>query len=174
LDLPTLARDIDKLASADAVVADSYIRYALRKSALYFLACILVVMGLTLLALSLYWLLEQSLGAIAAAALVGIIGCMLAGIIAAIAMLQRPGREFDLAMTMRKSAVTTLEQSIATSPANVAAFVYPATEALITSLILPLIGALLRSLKASRSKPADQPAEILGASEPLPATPPQT
>ncbi|HML30942.1 MAG TPA: hypothetical protein PKE16_19280, partial [Hyphomicrobium sp.] len=88
MDLPSLARDLDKLAAADAVVADSYVRYVLRKGVLYFLACLLALLGLSLLGLALYWLLEQSLGSMGATALVGIIGCLLAGIVAVVALLQ--------------------------------------------------------------------------------------
>jgi hypothetical protein len=159
VDLPSLARDLDKLATADAVVADSYIRYALRKGALYLFACLLAIASLTLLGLSLYWLLEQSMGPIGAAALIGIIGLLLAAIIAVAAVFQRPGREFSIGLEIRRTSIATLEQNVSAPSANPGAYIYPASEALVTSVVLPLMGALLRTLKSSRSKAVEKSAE---------------
>ncbi|MFA5955396.1 hypothetical protein [Hyphomicrobium sp.] len=167
MDLPSLARDIDKLATADAIVADSYIRYAFRKGALYFLACLLAMTSLVLLGLALYWQLEQSLGPIGAATLVGIVGCLLAGIVAVVATIQHPGREFSVAMEMRKSTITMLEQNVGSASAG--ALIYPASEALISSVILPLMGTLIRNLKSPRGKPAETPAELNTIADPQPA-----
>ena len=160
VDLPSFARDIDKLAAADAVVADSYLRYALRKGALYFLACLFAVMGLLLLGLALYWLLAASFGATAAIALLGILGCLLAGLIAVIAVLQRPGREFSLALEMRRSAVATFERNVASTSLGAGALLYPAGEAFISSVLLPLIGALIRSLKSSHGDAGEKQDEL--------------
>jgi hypothetical protein len=160
VDLQSLARDLDKLSTADAVVADSYIRYAFRKGAFYLLACLLATIGLVLLGLSLYWLLEQSLGATGAAALVGAIGCLLAGMVAVVAMLQNPGSEFYFALKMRKSAIQSLEHDIDAQPNAGGAFLYPASEALITSVVLPLMGGLIRNLRSTPSKAVETPAEL--------------
>jgi len=149
VDLPNIARDLDKLATADAIVADSYVRYVLKRAALYFLACLLAIIGFGLLGVALYWILSASIGTIGAAALVGVFGCLAAGIVAAIAMLQRPPREFSVAMEMRRSTIATLEQRIEASPPNPSTFLYPAGEALVSSVLLPLVGALIRSLKSS-------------------------
>jgi len=162
VDLQSLARDLDKLSTADAVVADSYVRYAFRKGALYFLACLLATISLVLLGLSLYWLLAESLGATGAAALVGAIGCLLAGIVAVVAMLQAPGREFYFALKMRKSAIQSLEHDIEAQASAGGAFLYPASEALISSVVLPLMGSLIRSLRSTTPSKAVEtpPAEL--------------
>jgi hypothetical protein len=160
VDLQSLARDLDKLSTADAVVADRYIRYAFRKGALYLLACLLATIGLVLLGLSLYWLLEQSLGATGAAALVGAIGCLLAGMAAVVAMLQNPGSEFYFALKMRKSAVQSLEHDIDARSNASGAFLYPASEALITSIVLPLMGGLIKNLRSTPGKAVETPAEL--------------
>ncbi len=157
MDLQILARDLDKLSTADAVVADSYIRYAFRKGALYLLACFLGTIGLVLLGLSLYWLLAGSLGATGAAALVGAIGCLIAGVVAVVAMLQSPGREFYFALKMRKSAIQSLEHDIDAQPSAGSAFLYPASEALITSIVLPLMSGLIRSLRSTPSEAVETP-----------------
>jgi hypothetical protein len=162
VDLSNFTRDLEKLSTADAVVADSYLRYALRKSALYLLACCLAMVSLGLLGLSLYWALEHSVGAIGAAALVGFIGCQLATIVAVLAAVQSPGREFSFAIKVRKSAVQSLEQDLtATSPGNVAHF-YSANEALITSLVLHLMRALIGALRTSRVNAVEPPAAVSG------------
>lgn len=160
MDLPSLARDLDKLATADAVVADSYIRYALRKGVLYGLAGILAILGLAIMGLALYWLLEESLGRIGAAALVGVIGCLLASLVAIIAMLQRPGREYAVAQEMRRSTVSALEKNVGSPAIGPSAYIYPASEVLISSVLLPLLGSLIHSLKSPRSKAAETPAKL--------------
>jgi len=160
VDLPNLARDLDKLATADAVVADSYIRYALRKGAFYLLACLLAMTSLVLLGLALYWLLEQSMGPIGAAALIGVIGCLLAAIIGLAAMFQRPGREFSMGLENRRASIAALEQNVSAPLITPAAYAYPAAEALITSVVLPLMGALIRSLKSSHPKVAEKPVAL--------------
>jgi len=113
-----------------------------------------------LLGLSLYWLLEQSLGATGAAAVVGAIGCLLAGMVAVVAMLQNPGSEFYFALKMRKSAIQSLEHDIDAQPNAGGAFLYPASEALITSVVLPLMGGLIRNLRSTPSKAVETPAEL--------------
>ncbi|MBS0253550.1 MAG: hypothetical protein JSR78_21040 [Proteobacteria bacterium] len=155
MDLPSLARDLDKLTTADAVVADSYVRYALRKGTLYGLAGILAVLGLAIIGLALYWLLEESLGRIGAAALVGVLGCLLASLVAVIAMLQRPGREYAVAQEMRRSAVSALEQNVGSPAMGPSAYIYPASEVLISSVLLPLMGSLIRNLKSPHAKTAE-------------------
>lgn len=168
MDPPNLARDLDKLASADAVVADSYLRYIFRKGALYVLACVLATISLVLLGLALYWVLEQSIGQIGATALVAVIGLLVAGIIAVLAVLQRPGRDYSIAMEMRRSSIATLEQNISTPTAG-AAYIYPAGEALISSVILPLVAILIKSLKSSRTAKATEPtAELIETKAALP------
>lgn len=164
MDLPSLARDLDKLATADAVVADSYIRYALRKGALYGLAGILAVLGLAIIGLALYWLLEQNLGRIGAAALVGVLGCLVASLVAIIALLQRPGREYAVAHEMRKSAVSALEQNVGSPAIGPGAYIYPASEVLISSVLLPLLGSLIRSLKSPHAKAVEPPPELSDSS----------
>jgi hypothetical protein len=154
VDLPNLARDLDKLATADAVVADSYLRYMFRKGALYVLACLLATISFVLLGLALYWLLEQSLGVIGATVVVGVIGLLIAGMIAVVAVLQRPGPEFAVAVEMRRSSIGALEQNLTASAMN-SAYLYPAGEALMSSVVLPLISLLIKSLRSSRSSKSE-------------------
>lgn len=165
MDLPNLSRNLHKLATADAVVVDSYLRYALKKGALYLLACFLAIGSISLLGLSLYWVLEQSMGATASVALIGLVGLLLAAVIAIAAMIQRPGRDFSLGLQLRQSSMATLEQSIGQPSPN--AYLYPAGEAIITSIVIPLLGTLLRSLGPSHHKTAEKPAE-LDAAKPNP------
>ncbi|RUO99713.1 hypothetical protein [Hyphomicrobium sp.] len=169
MDLPNLARDLDKLATADAVVADSYLRYMFRKGALYVLACLLATISFVLLGLALYWLLEQSLGVIGATVLVGVIGLLVAGMIAVVAILQRPSREFAVAVEMRRSSIGALEQNLAAGPMS-NAYLYPAGEALISSVILPLISLLIKALRSSRSSKAEAAAELTAVEPVLPPT----
>lgn len=160
MDLPSLARDLDKLATADAVVADSYIRYALRKGVLYGLAGILAVLGLAIMGLALYWLMEESLGRVGAAALVGLIGCLFAILVAIIAMLQKPGREYAVAQEMRRSSVSALESNVGSPGLGPNAFIYPLSEVLISSVVIPLMGSLIRSLKSPHTKTAETPVKL--------------
>ncbi len=70
-------------------------------------------------------------------------------------------------MEMRKSTITTLEQNVGSASAG--ALIYPASEALISSVILPLMGTLIRNLKSPRGKPAEIPVELNTIADPQPA-----
>jgi F0F1-type ATP synthase assembly protein I len=169
VNLPNLARDLDKLAVADAAVADGYLHYIFRKGALYGLACLLATISFVLLGLALYWLLEQSMGQIGATAFVAIIGFVIAGMVAVVAILQRPGREHAVALEMRRSSIEALEQHIS-APSPASALIYPAGEALISSVILPLVAMLINSLRSSRAaKAAEASAELVENKAALPA-----
>jgi hypothetical protein len=158
MNLQNLTRDIDRLSAADAVVADSYVRHVLSKTGLYLLAGIIAVAGIALLELSAFWLLEESIGAAGAAALIGVIDCLLAAVILLLAIQLRPGREFSLALTMRKSAIESLEQHVSTPggpQGGIQSAAYPMSEALVSSVILPLVATLIRSFRTPRpEKPA--------------------
>ncbi len=169
MNLQGLARDIDRLSAADAVVADSYVRHVLGKSGLCLLAGIIAVAGIALLELAAFWLLEQSIGPAGAAALIWVVDCMLAAVVVLFAIELRPGREFSLALDMRKSAIEALEQDVSSIPGGLQGGIqtaaYPMSEALVSAVILPLVATLLRSFRTPRGEKVEPVAELKAPSE---------
>ena len=152
VNLESLTRELSRLSTADAVVIDSYVRHLLTKSALWIFAGIVAGVGLVLLELSGYWLLERSIGAVAAAATLGLLSCVLAAVILLAAALQRPGREFFYALDVRRSAIQSLEQEIPSGQSHLAPSGYPMSEALVSAVIMPLLFTLIRSFKATKAE----------------------
>ena len=150
MNLANLTRNLDRLSSADAVIADSYVRNVLNKSGLCALAGLIALLGLAALGLSAFWLLERSLGPVAAAALIGVLICALAVLLFVLAVHLKPGREFSFALDVRRSAIGALEEDLATSSSS-GTMLYPASEALISAVAVPLMASLLRTLRASKT-----------------------
>jgi len=151
VNLQTLTRDIDRLSTADALVVDNYVRHLFGKFGFYLVAGVLAAAGVALLELASFWLLAQRVGPIGAAGIIGAIDCVLATSILLFATQLTAGREFSMALEMRKSAIEALEQDVSTPgglQGNGQTTAYPLSEAVISSIVLPLIAALLRSFRA--------------------------
>jgi hypothetical protein len=154
--LPKLTRDLERLSSADALLADAYLQHILSKLGFYAIAALVAVLGVAALGISVFWLLAERLGPTASAAIVGIIGCALAMLIYTYASRLEPEREFTLALSMRRSALEDLGEDLASE--NIAGPpVYPSTEALIAALIVPVVASLLRGLKEPKVTKAELP-----------------
>ena len=65
-----LTRNFDRLATADAIIADSYLRYILCRSALFALAGTISLANFAAVEISLLWTFQPTLGSITAAALI--------------------------------------------------------------------------------------------------------
>lgn len=60
MDLVNIARSVDRLAEADAAIADSDLRCLLDKLALFATTSLIGIVALTEFELSAFWLLERS------------------------------------------------------------------------------------------------------------------
>jgi len=158
VNLANLTRNLDRLSSADAVIADSYVRNVLNKSGLCALAGLVALLGLSALALSAFWLLERSRGPVAAAALIGVLVCALAAVLFVLAVQLKPGREFSFALDVRRSAIDALEADLASGTSyGSGTMLYPASEALISAVAVPLMASLLRTLRAPKTAKIEPP-----------------
>lgn len=110
MELVNITRSVDRLAEDEAVIADSYLRRLWGRMALYAAATLIGIAALAALELSAFWLLERSIGSVAAAALIAAANGMLAGIVFILALRSRPGPQFSIALDMRRSAIQDLEQ----------------------------------------------------------------
>ena len=158
VNLANLTRNLDRLSSADAVIADSYVRSVLNKAGFCALAGLIALLGLAALALSAFWLLERSWGPVAASAVIGILICTLAAVLFVFAVQLKPGREYSFALDVRRSAIEALEADLA-SGTNYSSgtTLYPASEALISAVAVPLMASLLRTLRASKAAKIEPP-----------------
>ena len=151
MNLRSLTQDIDRLSAADAVIVNSYVRYILKKSALWALSAFVAICGLGLLELASFWLLEPSLGPAGAVAALGAVNVFVAFLIFAVALLLNPDREFSFALTMRKSAIQALEENVSPMAGRPDASALTVSEALVSAVVLPLLVTLLRNFKATQS-----------------------
>jgi hypothetical protein len=158
VNLANLTRNLDRLSSADAVIADSYVRNVLNKSGLCALAGLVALLGFASMGISAFWLLERSLGPVAGSALIGGLICALAAGLFVFATHLKPGREFSFALDVRRSAIEALEGELTSSPSTSSGpILYPGSEALISAVAVPLMASLLRTLKASKVAKIEPP-----------------
>lgn len=154
--LPRLTRDLERLSSADALLADTYLQHILSKLGFYAVAALVAVLGIAALGVAVFWFLAERMGPVGAAAIVGIIGCALAMLIYVYASRLEPEREFSFALSMRRSALEAIGEDLASE--NVPGPpVYPSSEALIAALIVPVVASLLRGLKEPKVTKAELP-----------------
>lgn len=163
-----LAKKLDRLVAADAVVADSYLRHLANKAVIGLLGALLAAMGLSLLGLSLFWMLERTLGAVSAGALVGAGFCALGALLLLGAARLRPPRELDLAMDIRRTVLQSVEEELsreATNGPNAEAHaVNSGLEALLSYALPQVIALFVRALRPRGS--GEPPHAALSAAEP--------
>lgn len=158
MDLVNITRSVDKLAEADAVIADSYLRCLLDKLALYATAALIGIVALAALELSVFWLLERSIDSVAAAALIAAANGILAGVVFILALRLRPGPQFSIALDMRRSAIQDLEQQLSPATSGSPGYLLrPAIDTLLSSVVVPSLMIWAGNLKEARASKARPP-----------------
>lgn len=139
----------------ERIVADIRLKHLLGSFGLKALAALFAACGLLLFELGAYFALVQVWTAIAAAALLGGINLALAAGLLLLAVKRPPPRELALALDIENSAIAALQAEVRTMQVQgFSSFNHPWGAALAT--ILPrLIPILIRALRNSRVKPAD-------------------
>ncbi|MFM9848839.1 MAG: hypothetical protein ACKVP3_16930 [Hyphomicrobiaceae bacterium] len=153
-----LARNFDRLATADAIIADSYLRYILRRSALFVVAGTISLASFAAVEVSLFWTFQPTLGPITAGALIAAVNCILSFLLFALAARFRPGPTFTLAVEMRRSATEALERDLsppATQSEPLSYPVKPAIDVLVSAVLVPMVAAFVHSLGRSRGHDVD-------------------
>ena len=171
-----LAKKLDRLIAADAVVADSYLRHVANKGVIGLLGALLAAMGLSLLGLSLFWVLERTLGTVSAGALVGMSFCALGASLLLSAARLRPPRELDLAVDIRRTVLQAIEEELSRDAPEELSREAPnglnfkmhglssGTEALLSYALPQLIALFIGALRSRAS--GEHPPPAVGVSGP--------
>lgn len=161
--LDTVIRDARVLWRAESIVADIKLRSLVARSGILAGAGLVGIFGLMMLNVAAFFAAEPAWGAPLAATIVGCADFVLSGLLFFIASRTRPGRELDMAMELRQSALDSLEADArslqaelgrvgdeikAARLAAVNVIKHPLDSAL-PALVVPLATALLKYLRKS-------------------------
>lgn len=152
MNLTGIARNVERLSTADAIIVESYLQYVLRKSALCILGGVIALAAALLFELSTFWMLEPSIGAVPAALILGTINFTVAGLVFVVAAL-RPTGAWSLALQMRQTAIQALGTDLsrgAIETQDSSRAMRPAIE-LVSALLVPVVAHVMRRM-SSRAK----------------------
>jgi hypothetical protein len=161
--LDNVIRNLHVLWRADSIIADIHLRLLLKRSGLRAFAALIAAFGLLMLNVTGFFAFQQYWGPVWAAAAVSALDLVVALILGLIAARARPGRELELAQEVRRSALDALEaegrvvqqelsgirDEIGKIRSTVTQFVNHPLDAALSGLVVPLTGALVRSLRKS-------------------------
>lgn len=157
--IDSLMANLRALWRANTIIADIHARHLAARSGLTGFAALVGGFGLLMLGIAAYFVLEQVLGPIWAAASVGLANCIIALVLALIATRIRPGRELELAREVHRTALDALMADGRAVEAEFAsfkqAFSHP-LDSVLPGLIIPLATFLIRALQNRADKPREQ------------------
>ena len=156
-----LVRNLRVLWRAESIIADIRFRQMMARSSMRGIAALLGAFAFLMGNLALFIALEQAWGAIWAAALIGLANLLLAIILLVIAERSKPGREMELALEVRNTALQALEteaqviqqqltefrDEVRGVRETVVGFVRHPLDAVLPSMLVPLAGAVIKGLK---------------------------
>lgn len=159
--MDNLVRNLRVLWRAESIIADIRFRQMMTRSSLRGMAALLGAFAFLMGNLALFFALEQAWGAIWAAALIGLANLLLATILLAVAERSKPGREMELALEVRNTALQALETDAQVIQQQltefrdevrgvreaVVGFVRHPLDAVLPSMLVPLAGAVIKGLK---------------------------
>jgi len=143
----------------ERIVADIRLKHLLGSLGLKAFAALFAACGVLLIELAGYFALVQVWSAIASTAALGAVNLLLAAAMLLIAVKRPPPRELALALEVENAAITALQAEARTlHTAGFAGLHHPWSAAL--AVTLPrLIPILIRALRRSKARPADQARE---------------
>lgn len=156
-------RNLRILWRAESIVADICLRQMMTRSSLRGIAALLGVFAFLMTNLSLFFALQQDWGLIWAAAVIALANLLLSIVLLIIAQRSKPGREMELALEVRTSALQALEadaQGVQEQLAEfreevrgireaVVGFVRHPLDSVLPNLLVPVAGAVIKGLKKS-------------------------
>jgi hypothetical protein len=154
-------RNLRVLWRAETIIADIRLRHVVTRSGLRGAAALLGVFAFLMVNLAAFFALEQVWGPIWAAAAIAFVSLLAAALLLTIAARAKPGREMELALEVRNTALQALEVDAHSFQKNlvelreeirgvrqaVTGFARHPIDSLLPSLIVPVAGALVKSLK---------------------------
>ena len=140
----------------ERIIADIRLKHLLGSFGLQVFAALVAVCGLLLFELAAYFALIQVWSAIASAALLGAVNVALAVILLLLAVKRPPPRELALALEVENSAIAALQAEARTMQANGFGGVHHPWGAAAAAILPRLIPLVIRALKKSKVKAADE------------------
>jgi membrane protein implicated in regulation of membrane protease activity len=149
-----VVKHLRALWRTDRIIADIKMRHMLVGLGLRAFAALIAAFGLLMLELSAYFALVQIWSAISAAAILGVVNFVIAGILFVIAGRPPSGRELELANEIHGSSVDALQIEAQALQSQVSGAIHNPLNSVLPLLIVPLITIIIKSLKKPAAKPA--------------------
>lgn len=144
-----LTRNLRILLRTNTIIAEIHLRHIAARAGLFAFAALVGGFGVVMLGVALFLALEQSLGPIWAAVVVGGGGLVLALVVAVIGATLKPSRELALANQVSQSAMDAVAADLRATSSSVTSF---ASLAAVPGLVVPVLSLLL---KAFRRRPPE-------------------
>ena len=141
----------------DRIIADIRMRHMLIGLGLRAFAALIAAFGLLMLELSAYFALVQICSAMSAAAILGAVNFVIAGIVFVIAARPPSGRELELATEIHGSSVDALQLEARALQSQVSGAFHHPLNGILPLLIVPLITIIIKSLKKPAATPTPAP-----------------
>lgn len=137
----------------DRIIADIRLRHLLTGLGLRAFAALIAAFGLLMLELSAYFALVQIWSAIAAAAILGALNFVIAGILLFIASRPPSGRDIELANEIHGASIEALQIEARALQAQVSGAVHHPLSTLVPVLV-PLIAIIVKNLRKTAKETA--------------------
>jgi len=161
--MDNVVRNLRVLWRAESIIADIRFRQMMTRSGLRGAAALLGLFAYLMGNLALFFALDQAWGPIWAAALIGIANLLLAIILLVVAERSKPGREMELALEVRNTALQALEadaqvvqqqltelrDEVRGMRQAIVGFVRHPIDSVLPGMLVPLAGAVIKGLKKS-------------------------
>jgi hypothetical protein len=164
--MDSLVRNLRVLWRAESIIAEIQVRQALTRSGLRGLAVLLAGFAFLMLNLAGFFVLERIWDPAWASAALAAVNLGLAGLLLALAGRTQPGRDLALAVEVRDTALQALEmdarvlqkqmvdmtEDVRSLKKAVVGFVRNPMDAVLPSMLIPLAGAVVKSIAKSGKK----------------------
>lgn len=142
-----LSRNLRILLRTNTIIAEIHLRHIAARAGLFAFAALVGSFGVVMLGVALFLALEQSLGPIWAAVVVGGGGLVLALIVAIVGATLKPSRELALANQVSQSAMDAVAADLQATSSSLTQF---ASLAAVPGLVTPVLSLVLRLFRGRR------------------------
>jgi len=155
----SVVKNLRVLWRTDRIIADIRLRHLLVGLGLRAFAPLIAAFGLLMLELAAYFALVQVCSAISAAAILGAVNFVIAGILLAIAARPPSGRELELASEIHASSIDALQLEARALQSQLSGMIQHPLNGILPMMIAPLITIIIRSLRKPAAAAAAATAE---------------
>jgi hypothetical protein len=142
-----VVKHVRALWRTDRIIADIRLRHLLVGLGLRAFAALIAAFGLAMLELAAYFELIQSLNAIYAAVILGIVNFAIAAILFALAARAPAARELELANEIHGSSIEGLQREARALQSEISGMIHHPVNGVLPLLIVPLITIIVKALR---------------------------